>query len=102
MSDEKLNIQLEIIPGKQKYPLEINAEDEELIREAAKQLRQKINAYYQRYANANDLSDMDIMAMVAIDITTSHLRLERDNDIVPFTTKIQHFNEKLKGYLKEQ
>ena len=100
MSDEML-ITLEVIPGGKKYPVTINADDEELVREAARQLREKTNAYIQAFSNA-DLSEKDIMAMVAIDIATSHLRLEKKNDIVPFTSKIQQFNEKLKDYLKEQ
>ena len=100
MSNEML-ITLEVIPGGRKYPTKINADDEEIIREAVRQLRLKVNAYNQTFSEA-DLSDLDIMAMVAIDIATSHLQLERKNDIVPFTTKIQQLNEKLKDYLKEQ
>lgn len=100
MSDEIL-ITLEVIPGGKRYPVTIKTDDEEIVREAARQLRQKFNAYTQNYTGA-DLSEKDIMAMVAIDIATSHLRLERKNDTVPFTTKIQQLNEKLKDYLKEQ
>ena len=100
MSDEML-ITLEVKPGGRKYPVTINADDEELVREAAKQLREKFNAYNQTFSNA-DLSEIDIMAMIAIDIATSHLRLEKKNDVLPFTTKIQHLNQKLKDYLKEQ
>jgi len=98
MSNEML-ITLEV--GGKKYPARINADDEELVREAVKQLRQKFNAYNQAFSGA-DLSDLDIMAMVAIDIATSHLRLERKNDIVPLTDKIQLLDDKLKNYLKEQ
>lgn len=100
MPDE-IRITLEVIPGGKRYPVKIKADDEEIIREAVKQLRQKFNAYTQAFSEAN-LSDKDIMAMVAIDIATSHLRLERKNDTMPFTTKIQQLNEKLKDYLKEQ
>ena len=98
MSNEML-ITLEV--GGKKYPAKINADDEELVREAVKQLRQKFNAYNQAFSGA-DLSDLDIMAMVAIDIATSHLRLERKNDIVPLTDKLQQLDNKLKNYLKEQ
>jgi len=100
MSDEML-ITLEVIPGGKRYPVNIDADDEELVREAARQLRLKFNAYKQVFSEA-DISESDLMAMVAIDIATSHLRLERKNDTVPFTTKIQQLNEKLKDYLKEQ
>jgi len=94
-------ITLEIKPGGRKYPVKIDADDEELVREAARQVRLKFNAYNQAFSEAK-LLDLDLMAMLAIDIATSHLRLERKNDIVPFTTKIQELNEKVKDFLKEQ
>ena len=100
MSDEIL-ITVELIPGGRRYPVIINTDDEELVREAAVQLRLKYNAYNQTFSEA-DLSEADLMAMVAMDIATSHLRLERKNDIVPFTTKIQQLDEKLKDLTKEQ
>ena len=100
MSDEIL-ITLEIIPGRRKYPVSIEADDEELVREAAKQLRLKFNAYKQVFSESG-LSDFDLLAIMTLDIATSHLRLEKKNDTMPFTTKIQQLNEKLKDYLKEQ
>ena len=101
MPDELLDIQLEVIPKGRKYPVKINADDEELVREAAKQLRQKFIAYKQAFSEAG-LSDKDLMSMVAIDIAISHLRLERNNDKTSFITKIRQLNEGLKDYLKEQ
>jgi len=101
MPDEILDIQLEIIPKGKKYPLKINANEEELVREAAKQLRLKFLSYQQDYAESN-LSEQDLMTMAAVDIAVSHLKLERDNDKTSFITKIQQLNEKLKDYLKEQ
>ena len=101
MSDEILDIQLEIIPRGRKYPVRINANDEELVREAAKQLRQKFVAYKQSFSEA-DLSDKDLMTMIAIDIAVSHLQLEKNNDKASFVTKMQQLNDKLKDYLKEQ
>ena len=98
-----MQITLELLPGGiKKYPLIIDADDEGLVREAAKQLRGKINAYRHTFSEVKDLSEIDILAMVAVDIAVSHLRIERKNDIVPFTTKIQQLNETLKSYLKEQ
>jgi cell division protein ZapA (FtsZ GTPase activity inhibitor) len=101
MPDEILDIQLEIIPKGRRFPVKINANDEELVREAAKQLRQKFTAYKQAYSEAG-LSDKDLMTMVAIDIAVSHLQLERNSDKTPFVSRIQQLNEKLKDYLKEQ
>ena len=101
MPNEKLDIQLEVIPRGRKFPVKIKANDEELVREAAKQLRQKFIVYKQSYSES-DLSDKDLMTMVAIDMAVSHLRLERNNDKASFVTKIQQLNDKLKDYLKEQ
>jgi len=101
MPDEILNIQLEVIPGGRKYPVKIKADDEGLVREAAKQLRLKFNAYKQAYSEAG-LSEKDLMTMMAIDMAVSHLRLERNSDKTSFTEKMQQLNEKLKDYLKEQ
>jgi cell division protein ZapA (FtsZ GTPase activity inhibitor) len=101
MPDEILDIQLEVIPKGRKFPVKINIIDEELVREAAKQLRQKFIAYKQAYSETG-MSDKDLMTMVAIDVAVSHLRLERNNDKTSFITKIQQLNEKLKDYLKEQ
>jgi cell division protein ZapA len=101
MPDVILDIQLEVIPKGRKFPVKINANDEELVREATKQLRQKFIAYKQSFSEA-DISDKDLMTMVAIDIAVSHLQLERNNDKASFVTKIQQLNDKLKDYLKEQ
>ena len=100
MSDEIL-IQLEVFPGERKYPVWIKTEDEQLVREATKLLRQKFNAYKQTFSEAK-LSDKDLLAMVAIDVATSHLRLEEKNDTVPFTTKIKQLTDELKDFLKEE
>jgi cell division protein ZapA len=101
MPNEKLDIQLEVIPKGRKFPVKINANDEELVREATKQLRQKFIAYKQSFSET-DISDKDLMTMVAIDIAVSHLQLERNNEKASFVTKIQQLNDKLKDYLKEQ
>ena len=101
MPDEILDIQLEVIPQGRKYPVRIMADDEELVRVATRQLRQKFIEYKQSFSEAV-LSDKDLMTMIAIDISVSHLRLERNNEKASFVTKIQQLNDKLKDYLKEQ
>jgi len=101
MPDEILYIQLEVIPKGRKFPVKINANEEELVREAAKQLRQKFTAYKQAFSEAG-VSEKDLITMVALDLAVSHLQLERNKDKTSFITKIQQLNDKLKDYLKEQ
>ena len=101
MPDEKLDIVLEGISKERRFSVKINANDEELVREAAKQFRQKFTAYKQSYSEA-DISDEDMLTMLAIDVAVSHLRLERNNDKASFVMKMHQLNDKLKEYLKEQ
>jgi hypothetical protein len=100
MSDV-IPINLEVIPGGRKYLVRIKAEEEGLVREAVSQLRQKFTAYKQAFSET-ELSDQDLLAMTAIDLATSHLRLEAKNDTVPFKTKIKQLNDELKDFLKEE
>jgi cell division protein ZapA len=101
MPDNDILIQLELIPGGRKYPVIIHPDEEELIREATKQLREKFNAYKQTFSEAN-LSDEDILAMMAIDVAVGHLKLEEKNDTIPFTAKIKQLNDELNDFLKEE
>lgn len=100
MPDEIL-IQLEVVPGGRKYPVTIHPDEEETVREATRQLREKFNAYKHTFSEAK-LSDKDILAMMAIEIAVSHLKLEKKNDTVPFVTKIKQLNDELKDFLKEE
>ncbi|MDR2680244.1 MAG: cell division protein ZapA [Tannerella sp.] len=101
MSDEEMLIQLEVFPGEKKYLVWIKPEDEQLVRKATMLLRQKFNAYKQTFSKAK-LSDKDLLAMLAIDMATSHLRLEEKNDAVPFTKNIAKLTDELKDLLKEE
>jgi cell division protein ZapA len=95
-----IQINLRVMPGKKQYPLVIDSKDEEIVRAATMQLRQKITSYRETYKN-EIVSDLDIITMVAIEIATSHLRLEGKNDIVPVNNKIQQLDNELKDYLKK-
>jgi cell division protein ZapA len=101
MSDE-IRINLEAFPGEgRNFPVKIKSEDEGLVREAARQLRQKFVAYKQTFSELK-LSDKDLMAMTAIDIATELLRSEQKNDTATFSAKIKQLNEELKDLLKEE
>jgi len=98
----KIPVNLEVIPGGKKYPAKVSTTEEEaLVREATAKLRQKFIAYRQTY-EAAELSDIDLLAMTAIDISTSHLKIEENKDAASFRTKIQQLSDELKVYLKGQ
>ena len=90
--DDKFLIHLDI--AEKSYGLWIDRKDEQLARDAAKQIRNKINQYRQNFAQS-DVDVKDLLAMVAF-------QLEDKNDTSPITDKIQELTGELEQYLKDK
>ena len=97
--DDKFLIHLEI--AEKSYGLWINRGEEQLARDAAKQIRNKINQYRQYFAKS-DLDVKDLLAMVTFQLSVENLKLEDKNDTSPFTEKIQELTDELESYLKDK
>ncbi|MDH6341188.1 cell division protein ZapA (FtsZ GTPase activity inhibitor) [Parabacteroides sp. PFB2-12] len=95
--DEKFLIHVEI--ADKTYGLWIRRDDEQLVREAAKQLRKKINEYRQNYTKS-ELDMKDLLAMVALQLSVYSSQLEEKNDTAPFTEKIEQLTSELEMYLE--
>ena len=94
--NDKIKINLQIADSN--YPLTINREEEEMVREAAKQVNIRLNAYREHYKN---LEPEKIIAMVAYQFSLEKLQLKQRNDTRPFTEKVQELNDLLENYFKE-
>jgi hypothetical protein len=99
MSDEKIAIMLEIIPGMRKFPLKTTLEEESLVRAAAESVRDKFNLYRRHHA-AEEVSDLDIMAMVSFHIAKDGMAFERQNK--KMAEGISRINDNLGEYLHIQ
>ena len=95
--NDKIKINLQIADSN--YPLTINREEEEMVREAAKQVNIRLNAYREYYKN---IEPEKIIAMVAYQFSLEKLQLKQRNDTSPFTEKVQELNELLENYFKEE
>ena len=95
--NDKIKINLQMAGAS--YPLTINREDEEMVREAAKQVDIRLNAYREHYQN---VSLERIIAMVAYQFALENLQLKDRNDTEPYTAKIKGLTEVLETYFKEQ
>ena len=89
--NDKIKINLQMAGAT--YPLTINREDEEIVREAAKQVNIRINAYREHYQN---ISSERIIAMVAYQFALETLQLK------DYTAKIKELTEVLETYFKEK
>ena len=72
-----------------------------MARDAAKQIRNKINQYRQNFAQS-DVDVKDLLAMVAFQLSMTNLQLEDKNDTSPITDKIQELTGELEQYLKDK
>ena len=93
--DKKINLQI----ADSNYPLTINREEEEMVREAAKQVNIRLNAYREYYKN---LEPEKIIAMVAYQFSLEKLQLMQRNDTTPYTEKVKELTELLEDYFKKE
>ncbi|WP_455586725.1 cell division protein ZapA [Bacteroides sp.] len=95
--NDKIKINLQI--ANSYYPITINRDEEELIREAAKQVNIRLNAYREHYKN---LEPEKLIAMVAYQFSQENLKLRQRNDTAPYTAKIEELTEMLEEYFENE
>ena len=92
--DDKFLIHVEIA-GKS-YGIRINRSEEQVAREAVRQIRKKMDQYRKKY------SDVDVKDLLAMVTFQENLKLEDKNDTSPFTEKIQELTDELESFLKDK
>ena len=95
--NDKIKINLQIAVSN--YPLTINRQEEEMVREAAKQVNIRLNAYREYYKN---LEPEKIIAMVAYQFSLEKLQLMQRNDTTPYTEKVKELTELLEDYFQKE
>ena len=80
------------------YPVFIRREDEEIVREAAKQVNIRFNQ--NRQANP-ELSPEKAIAITAFEFALQVLDQKDRNDTEPYAEKIKELTETLEDYFKE-
>ena len=95
--NDKIKINLQIADSN--YPLTNNRQEEEMPREAAKQVNIRLNAYREYYKN---LEPEKIIAMVAYQFSLEKLQLMQRNDTTPYTEKVKELTELLEDYFQKE
>lgn len=95
--NDKIKINLQMAGSS--YPVTINREDEEMVREAAKRVNMRFNVNQERYQN---VAPERIMVMVAYQFALENLQMKDRNDTEPYTMKIKELTEALEAYFKEE
>jgi len=94
--NDKIKINLQI--AENNYPLTIARDDEEKVREAAKQVNIRLNAYRSHYPS---LGLEKVIAMVAYEFSLETLKLKEKNDTVPYMEKINELTGVLEDYFRK-
>ena len=81
------------------YPLTILREEEEIVREAARQVNVRVNAYREYYSN---MPTERILMMTAYQFALESLQQKERNDTEPYTEKLKELTEVLEDYFRNQ
>ena len=80
------------------FRVSIYREDEQMVREAAKQVNMRFNQNQAGYPSA---SPERLLATVAFEFALETLRIKDRNDTEPYAEKIKELSESLEDYFKE-
>ena len=95
--DERLVIQLMI--GKQIYPINILRSQEEAFRAAAKRINETLQGYETRYPYQGN---ENYMSMTLLDFAVRVLQLEKDTSTAPFVESFQTLATEIEAVLQPQ
>ncbi len=95
--NDKIKINLQIADAN--YPLTIRREEEEIVREAAKQVNIRLNAYREHYKG---LGTEKILAMVAYQFSVEKQQWMQRNDTRPYMEKVKELSTLLENHFQEK
>ncbi len=96
MNDELFTINVNL--AGHRFPLTINRNDEQMYRDAAKNLKEKIDSYRERHAQ---LPYETVLVMAAYHFAIETQELKCKEDVGPVVEKMDLLNKELDKYLKE-
>lgn len=89
------NIKINLQMAGTTYPATIDRKDEEMVREAAKQIDRRFS---QKQGQHPDLSAVKMMTLVAFEFALETLQLKQRHDTEPYTDKIKELTALLDDY----
>lgn len=90
--DEKLNINVTV--AGHLINLDIERNQEELLRAAAKRVNEEVNQYLAVYG---EMQKDRLMTLIALDMAYQHLHTERNNDTQPVMEVMDKLSDEIEG-----
>ncbi|RUT80026.1 cell division protein ZapA [Ancylomarina longa] len=95
--DNKLSIKVNV--ADRYYPLNIDRDQEEVIRKAAKMINEKVLQYKQRY---KDKDTQDFLAMASLQFVIKVIESESKADVSPIIEELATIEKELNEFLEKE
>jgi len=96
ISNEENKLRIHTVIGGFRFPMNIDRNEEEIYRNAEKQVNRYIDDYQKQYLN---LSAEEIRSLVAFQLAVVIYKMEMNQDIEPVIERIQSLNDELEELL---
>ena len=94
MDEQKVTVNVSI--GLSPYSFKVQPGNEERVRESARRIEEKVQAYMERYSNREM---QDILSIVMLEFMVSHITLEQKEEFKAVKEEIDALDRRLEEYL---
>lgn len=98
MEDKKDKLVIQLLIGKQVFPITIRRDQEEIYRKASKMITDKLGRYEQSYPN---LSYERYTSVALLDFAVQVIQLQQQKDLSPYETIVTRLSKELETLLSD-
>lgn len=98
MEDKKDKLVIQLLIGKQVFPITIRRDQEEIYRKASKMITEKLGRYEQSYPN---LCYERYTSVALLDFAVQVIQLQQQKDLSPYETIVTRLSKELETLLSD-
>lgn len=99
MEDKKDKLVIQLLIGKQVFPITVRREQEEIYRKASKMITDKLGRYEQSYPN---LSYERYTSVALLDFAVQVIQMQQQKDMSPYEQTIERLSKEIATLLSDE
>lgn len=99
MEDKKDKLVIQLLIGKQVFPITVRREQEEIYRKASKMITDKLGRYEQSYPN---LSYERYTSVALLDFAVQVIQMQQQKDMSPYEQTIERLSKEITTLLSDE
>ena len=99
MEEKKDKLVIQLLIGKQVFPITVRREQEEIYRKASKMITDKLGRYEQSYPN---LSYERYTSVALLDFAVQVIQMQQQKDMSPYEQTIERLNKEIATLLSDE